>query len=272
MLADYYWLAPAFICGLIALVGNVVLGQQVLKREIIFIDLAVAQVAALGAALSQYWLKHLGVIPQSWLGQMIGPWVLSLLLCGLIALMERRYKDQLEPMIGSLFVVSASVAVLLVSKDPHGADFIQGILNGQLLWSTWDDVWPLAIITAAMLVVIKLKPSFMQGSGFYLIFAILMPITVKLTGIYLEFALLVIPALCASMLVGWRFLVASIGIGAFGIVTGIAMSAYYDLPSGASIVVTLFAVGLLFNVLSKLSGCTALPKATKDRAADATKI
>ena len=76
-----------------------------------------------------------------------------------------------------------------------------------------------------------------------------MPITVKLTGIYLEFALLVIPALCASALKGTRFFVASIGIGVVGIVSGIAASAYYDLPSGASIVITLFITGLLFNVL-----------------------
>ncbi len=53
-MTEYAWLLPAVLCGLIALVGNVVLGQQVLKRQIIFIDLAVAQVAALGAALSHY--------------------------------------------------------------------------------------------------------------------------------------------------------------------------------------------------------------------------
>ncbi|MEH0670620.1 metal ABC transporter permease [Vibrio owensii] len=248
-MADYAWLLPAVLCGLIALTGNVVLGQQVLKRQIIFIDLAVAQVAALGAALSHYWLNQYDVFSDSFFGEMVGPWVMSLLLCGLIALMEKRYQQHLEPMIGSLFVVSASLAILLVSKDPHGADFIQGILNGQLLWSTWDDVWPLALITAAMLLLVWVKPEFMQGSGFYLIFAILMPITVKLTGIYLEFALLVIPALCAAALKGTRFFVASISIGIVGILSGIAASAHYDLPSGASIVITLFIAGMLFNLL-----------------------
>ncbi|GIC76547.1 metal ABC transporter permease [Moritella sp. F3] len=253
MLADYLWLAPAVLCGLIALVGNVILGQQVLARKIIFIDLAVAQVAALGAAFSQYWLSRFDVLPETWLGQMIGPWVLSLLLCGLIALMAKHYQEHLEPMIGSLFAVSASLAILLASKDPHGADFIQGILNGQLLWATWDDVWPLAIITAAMLALITMKPAFMQGRGFYIIFAILMPITVKLTGIYLEFALLVIPALCASALKGIRFFIASMGIGVTGIMSGIVLSAHYDLPSGASIVITLFASGVLFHLLLQLS-------------------
>jgi len=249
MLTDYLWLAPAVLCGLIALVGNVILGQQVLQRKIIFIDLAVAQVAALGAAFSQYWLSSFDFLPETWLGQMLGPWVLSLMLCGLIALMERHYQQHLEPMIGSLFVVSASLAILLASKDPHGADFIQGILNGQLLWATWDDVWPLAIITAAMVTLVTMKPEFMRGSGFYIIFAILMPITVKLTGIYLEFALLVIPALCASALKGIRFFIASMGIGVTGILSGIAMSAHYDLPSGASIVITLFVSGVLFHLL-----------------------
>ncbi|MFA0013634.1 metal ABC transporter permease, partial [Vibrio lentus] len=180
-----------------------------------------------------------------------------------IALMEKRYKEHLEPMIGSLFVVSASLAILLVSKDPHGADFIQGILNGQLLWSTWADVWPLAIITTAMLVLISVKPEFMQGSGFYLIFAILMPITVKLTGIYLEFALLVIPALCAATLKGFRFFIASIGIGTVGILCGLAVSAYYDLPSGASIVITLFLAGLIFNIVSQLIRRKCMTSSTK---------
>ncbi len=250
MWMEYSWLAPAVLCGLIALVGNIVLGEQVLKRQIIFIDLAVAQVAALGAALSQYWLSRYELFSDSWLGEMAGPWAMSLLLCGLIALMEKHYKQHLEPMIGSLFVVSASLAILLVSQDPHGADFIQGILNGQLLWATWDDVWPLAIITTAMLVLVSVKPEFMQGSGFYLIFAILMPITVKLTGIYLEFALLVIPALCAAALKGFRFVIASVSIGTVGILSGLAMSAHYDLPSGASIVITLFFAGVIFNTMS----------------------
>lgn len=245
---EYLWLTPAILCGLIALVGNVVLGQQVLKRQIIFIDLAVAQVAALGAALSQYWLIQYPLFTHSWVGRMIGPWVMSLLLCGLVAYMEKRRYEHLESMIGSLFVVSASLAVLLVSKDPHGGDFIQSILNGQLLWSTWDDVLPLALVTAAMLVLIWLFPQFMQGSGFYIIFAVLMPITLKLTGIYLEFALLVIPALCAAKLKGRRFLMASLSIGIVGILSGTFISAYYDLPSGASIVITLFLTGVLFNV------------------------
>ncbi|MCF7483397.1 metal ABC transporter permease [Vibrio sp. J1-1] len=247
-MADYEWLLPVVLCGLIALVGNVVLGQHVLKRQIIFIDLAVAQVAALGAALSHYWLSQYTLFSDSFFGEMVGPWVMSLLLCGLIALMEKRYREQLEPMIGSLFVVSASLAILLVSKDPHGADFIKGILNGQLLWSTWNDVWPLALITAAMLILVWLKPEFMLGGGFYPIFALLMPITVKLTGIYLEFALLVIPALCAASLKGIRFFVASISIGIVGILAGVVVSAYYDLPSGASIVITLFIAGILFNL------------------------
>ncbi|OOQ67488.1 metal ABC transporter permease [Vibrio parahaemolyticus] len=258
IMTEYTWLAPAILCGVIALVGNVVLGQQVLKRQIIFIDLAVAQVAALGAALSHYWLNsstlyvRIPWLSESWLGAMLGPWIMSLLLCGLIAALEKRNHPHLEPMIGSLFVVSASLAVLLVSKDPHGADFIQGILNGQLLWSTWQDVWPLTVITGAMLLLVRTKPEFMRGSGFYLIFAILMPITVKLMGIYLEFALLVIPALCAASLTGRRFLTASLGIGTIGILLGIAASAKYDLPSGATIVITLFMTGLVFNIFSPL--------------------
>ncbi len=77
-------------------------------------------------------------------------------------------------MIGSLFVVSVSLAILLRSQDPHGADFIWRILRAILGYP--QDVWPLAIITTAMLVLVSVK-SIKKGSGFYLIFAILMPIT-----------------------------------------------------------------------------------------------
>ncbi|MGL6260871.1 metal ABC transporter permease [Vibrio sp. WXL103] len=244
----YLWLLPAVVCGLVALVGNIVLGAQVIKRQIIFIDLAVAQIAALGAVLSHYYFSQYHFLSGSFIGEMTGPWLLSLLLCALIGMMEKHYQHHLEAMIGSLFVVSASVAILVVSKDPHGADFIQGVLNGQLLWATWDDVVPLAVITALVLVLVWLRPSVMHGHGFYIIFAVLMPITVKMTGVYLEFALLVIPALCASALKGKRFLLTSISIGMLGILSGILLSAVYDLPSGASIVVCLFTIGVVFNL------------------------
>ncbi|MCW8328550.1 metal ABC transporter permease [Photobacterium sp. SDRW27] len=245
-MSHYTWLLPPVICGLLALLGNVVLGQQVLRRNIIFIDLAVAQVAALGAVISEYWIGSSHLFRDSWFGQMLGPWVLSLIFCGCIALMEKRYHKHLEPLIGSFFVVSASLAIIAVSQDPHGADFIQTILNGQLLWVGWNDVWPLAAVTFMMLGLIVKFPAMMAGKGFYFVFAILMPITVKLTGIYLEFALLVIPALCVANLNGKAFFLTSLTLGIFGIVTGLAVSAGFDLPSGASIVLTLFVTGMCF--------------------------
>ncbi|WP_201772470.1 metal ABC transporter permease [Endozoicomonas elysicola] len=249
---DYLWLLPAVLCGYIALIGNIVLGQQVLERKIIFIDLAVAQVAALGAALSQYWFTQFDVFSSSWLGQMLGPWVLSIMFCLLIALLEDHWKQHLEAMIGCLFAVTASLAMLLVSKDPHGGDFLKSILNGQLLWATWSDVVYLGVITALILTIIAYRPLLMKGRGFYLIFAILMPVTVKLTGIYLEFALLVIPALFTASLKGKAALWISLLLGSVGILSGLAASAVFDLPSGASIVITLFLSGALFILLTHL--------------------
>ena len=252
-MADYLWLMPAVVCGLIALAGNVVLGQQVLKRQIIFIDLAVAQVAALGAVLSQYWLSHISLFNKGWFGEMAGPWLLSVAFCLFIAVLEKRWKQHLEALIGSLFAVSSSLAMILVSKDPHGADFLKNILNGQLLWATWNDVWHLGLITTIMLGLITVRPRILDGQGFYLIFAILMPVTVKLTGIYLEFALLVIPALCTSFVKGRSSLLVSLLLGFVSIISGIMLSAWLDWPSGSSIVLTLFLSGMLFMLRTSAS-------------------
>ncbi|WP_330924916.1 metal ABC transporter permease [Candidatus Sororendozoicomonas aggregata] len=249
-MAEYLWLLPAVACGFIALAGNVVLGQQVLKRQIIFIDLAVAQVAALGAVISHYWLSHFSLFQQSWFGEMVGPWLLSVLFCLLIALLEKYWKQHLEALIGTLFAVSSSMAMILVSKDPHGADFLKNMLNGQLLWATWSDVWHLGLVTVVMLGVIFWRPHLLGGHGFYLIFAILMPVTVKLTGIYLEFALLVIPALCTAFVKGKYSLLISLILGSVSIISGIMVSAWFDWPSGASIVLTLFLTGMLFMIMT----------------------
>ncbi|WP_087018330.1 metal ABC transporter permease [Thaumasiovibrio subtropicus] len=243
---EYSWLWPAVLCGLIALVGNVVLGHQVLKRQVIFIDLAVAQVAALGAAVSQYWFINVPWLHESVFGEMLGPWILSLGFCGVIALLEDKIRHLLEPLIGCLFAVSASLAVIVVSKDPHGAEFIQRILNGQLLWATWDDVALIGGVTVVMLTLIAMKPQLMSGRAFYAVFAILMPVTVKLTGVYLEFALLVVPTLFTVMLAPKTALIASLVIGVVGILSGIVVSTLWDLPSGAAMVITLFISGLVF--------------------------
>ena len=252
MIADYQWLLPAILCGLIALIGNVILGQQVIKRQVVFIDLAVAQVAALGSVLSQLLFNSHSMIVDSWLGHMLGPWLLAILFCLLVAVLEKYWKKQLEAFIGSLYVVAASLAMIIVSKDPHGAEFLQSTLNGQLLWATWEDVFYLGIITTLMLGLIFFRPVLMNGRGFYLIFAILMPVTVKLTGIYLEFALLVIPALCAVSYKDKAALWISTGLGCMGLLSGLMASAVFDIPSGASIVIALFLYGLFFSLIKEV--------------------
>ncbi|MGL6259859.1 metal ABC transporter permease [Vibrio sp. WXL210] len=246
MLNDYAWLLPAFICGTIALIGNVILGHQVIKRGIIFIDLAVAQAAAMGAGVFHYWL---GWSSELWFSDLYGPWSIAFVMCALIALIERYAKQHLEAMIGCLYVVSASTAMLMVSHDPHGADFIHQVLNGQLLWATWQDVVEIGVVTLGCVIVLILKPSILSGYGFYILFALLMPITVKLTGVYLEFALLVIPALCAAKHQGSRFYAISIAMGIAGILLGLVLSSIYDLPSGAIMVICLFVVGLIGSMV-----------------------
>lgn len=120
-------LLPAFAAGVLVLSTHVVLGRQVLKRGIIFIDLAIAQVAALGAIVAH--MDHrVEDIPFShvWM-----PAVFALAGAGFIAWLSKRMADELEAMIGCFYVLSAVAAMLLLANDPHGAELLKQLMSGR---------------------------------------------------------------------------------------------------------------------------------------------
>jgi len=120
-------LMPAFVAGLLVLTTHVPLGRQVLARGIIFIDLAVAQFAGLGVILGD----TLGIAQDGWAIQLTA-FGAALAGAALLYGCERRRPEILEALIGSSFVVAASLAVLLLAGDPHGGEQLKDLLVGQV--------------------------------------------------------------------------------------------------------------------------------------------
>lgn len=222
-------LAPAFVAGLLVLATHVPLGGEVLRRGIIFIDLAIAQFAGLG------------IVVASAAGFEVGGWrtqasAVAAALAGALILraLERRAQERLEALIGVSFVTAACAAILVMSHDPHAGEHLQELLVGQILWTTWGDLWPLALVTAAVLAAwhgLRLKAS---PLGFYLLFAVTVTAAVQVVGVYLVFASLIVPALAAGGRAGRAY-----AIGAAGYALGLLASALFDLPAGAAIVLAL---------------------------------
>lgn len=235
--ADLTLLLPPLTAGLMALASHLPLGRQVLARGIVFIDLAIAQVAGLGVLLASLVLHD----AARWVSA-AASMVAALVGTALVALLARLWPQRQEALIGLLYVGAASLAVLVVSQDPHGAQKLASMLSGDVLWTTWPALIPLALVTAAFLLAWRWRPSLLEGRGFYPLFAVLVSLTLPLLGLYLVFATLIVPALVS--LGARRAALAQGGAtGVLGYALGLLGSWYWDWPSGPSIVLALVGCG-----------------------------
>lgn len=229
-----------FAAGLVVLATHVPLGRRVLARGIIFLDLAVAQLAVLGV-VAAHALQHAGT---GWATQLAAA-AAALAGAALLAACERRWPEIQEALIGSTFVVAASLAVLLLAGDPRGSEHLAGLLTGQILWATPQQAARIAALYGGLLALIAWRGRALDGLGFYLVFALAITASVQLVGVYLVFASLILPALAVRGLPDRAALPAGWAVGGVAYAAGLAASARYDLPAGAAIVVALAAVAVL---------------------------
>jgi len=237
-------LGPACLAGLLVLSTHVPLGQQVLARGIIFIDLAIAQVAALGVILAQYF-----GMDEGGYGVEIAAAAAALAGGALLTWTDRKWPDFQEPLIGTLFVLAATGSLLLLANNPHGSEHLKDLLVGQILWVSVHQLIPVAVLSAVLLAVMWWRRAQLAGLLFYGLFALAITASVQLVGVYLVFASLIVPALATAGLSGPRRTVTAYAIGASGYVTGLILSAMLDLPSGAMIVWTLAGCGIVARML-----------------------
>lgn len=228
---------------MIVLSTHVPLGTEVLRRGIIFIDLAIAQVAGLGVIAAD----RLGFEASDWMLQ-VSAVSAALLVSLVLNWTNRRWPDVQEALIGICFVMAAAAGILLLAGNPHGGENLRELLVGQILWVTYDQLIPVTVISAIILGLWFGFQSRMSGLPFYVLFAFSVTMSVQLVGIYLVFASLIIPAL-ATLRIERRFvrLGCAYVLGGCGYALGLGLSAWFDMPSGAVIVWTLAAVAIGFG-------------------------
>jgi len=239
-------LLPAFIAGLLVLATHIPLGMKVLERGVIFADLAIAQIAGLGVIIASI----MDLTGQPLLVQLIAA-ASALFGAALLAWIEHRLAEVKEACIGLTFVLAASGGILLMSRDVHAGEHLKDLLVGQILWVSTNQLIATAFLTVALLALwqwSKLKTHYL---GFYALFALAVTASVQLVGVYLVFASLIVPAL-ATWRINHRRTHFSFAIGIVGYAVGLLLSAWFDLPSGATVVWAMAATGVVAAWLLKM--------------------
>jgi len=224
--------ALALITGILALTP---LGTQVLKRGVVFIDLAVAQ----AAAAAVIWINHAVHVDSPLIDQVaatLGAMVVSL---G-VAWVTRKWSQQREALIGLIYVASACMALLGASQHPHGREKLFHLLAADVLWV---DPFSVGILMLAALAVhvIRLKNWLSNDAFFYAVFAVIASVAVPSLGLFLVFASLIAPALWIQR--GGNSW-AAIGGASLCCLVGLLLSGVADTPSGPTVVMALAVFGV----------------------------
>ena len=264
---------PALVAALILGVMLSYLGIHIIARGVIFVDLALAQVAALGWVAAGLGLAHAVEqatgIPESVAGYSIGV-TATLIAAGLFSIsrMEHNYVPQ-EAIIGIVYVVASAMTILLAAQAPRGSEHVEELLSGSLLWVGWPEIWKTAIVYAVIgtvhwflrdrFITISLSPDKAQREGwsvrgwdflFYALFGVVVTSSVAIAGVLLVFSFLVIPAVIAFLFTDRpsRLLAIAWLSGSLATVLGLYGSYVTDFPTGPTVVCA-FALALILVFL-----------------------
>jgi len=239
-------LLPAFIAGLLVTATHVPLGIQVLNRGIVFIDIAIAQIAGVGVIAASFF----GYEEQA-LAVQVSALAAALLGALLLTWTERRWPAVQEAIIGSVFVLAATLEILLLAGNPHAGEHLKDLLVGQILWVGHHQIAVVAVLTVIILAAwLGIGMARLGRVGFYLLFGLAVTASVQMVGIYLVFSSLIIPALAARNATRLR-LAKAYAVGALGYFFGLIASIVFDLPTGAIIVWAMAVVGIAVSAFER---------------------
>src|SRR5438034_10021301 len=196
---DLSILLPALAAGLLVTATHVPLGTQVLARGIVFIDLAIAQIAGCGVLLAD----QLGFEPEG-IAVQVAALVAALSGALLLTWTERVWPEVQEAVIGVVFVLGATGSVLLLASNVHGSEHLRDLLVGQILWVQQSRLVWAAIVYAVILALWFGLRERIGRVGFYVLFAVAVTVSVQLVGVYLVFATLIVPPLATRRMVRGR--------------------------------------------------------------------
>lgn len=246
---EFSILLPALIAGLLVTATHVPLGIQVLNRGIVFIDIAIAQIAGVGVIAAAFFgfeeqpaVVQVSALAAALLGALFLTWT------------EKRWPDIQEAIIGSVFVLAATLEILLLAGNPHAGEHLKDMLVGQILWVGTSQLLMVAVLTAIVLGAwFGLGISRLGRIGFYVLFGLSVTASVQMVGIYLVFSSLIIPALASRKAARMR-LAKAYAVGGLGYLFGLIASTMFDLPTGAVIVWAMSIVGIVFASLERAPG------------------
>ena len=242
-------------------------GLHIIRREVIFVDLALAQVATLGTCVCLY-LGHEADDPHNYF------WSLGFTLAGALVFTFTRASKHArvpqEALIGIIYVVAAAAGILLLSKSPHGKEELQKTLVGDLLTVSWPDIWKTAALYGVIGVVhfifrkqfiaLSFDHERAEQSGlrvrlwdflFYALFGLVVTSFVQVGGVLMVFSYLIVPAACGTYLasslpmrlvVGWC-------VATLASMAGLYASFELDVPTGAAIVCMLGVALLVAGIM-----------------------
>jgi zinc/manganese transport system permease protein len=268
MLDFVHIMLPSFVACIILTGIHAYLGLHVIQRGIIFVDLALAQVAAFGATVG--FLLGFGL-------HSTGNYVISLgfTLIGAALFALTRLRKPLVPqeaLIGIVYAVAAAAAILVLSRAPEGGEELQGVMVGHLLFVDWHEITKVFVLYSLVgalhwwmrkpLLAVSRDAEAAFKSGlrvrwwdflFYASFGVVVTSSVEMAGVLLVFSFLIVPAVCAvflaqrvsvRLILGWF-------IGGLASIAGIVASYHWDLPTGATVVC---AFGLCLVITAALRG------------------
>ena len=259
--AILFMAAPTVMCFILAGI-HCYLGLHVLARGVIFVDLSLAQIAALGSTLAILFGFEHGSY-QAYLFSLAATFLAASLFA--LARRQERYFSQ-EAIIGIVYAFGSAAVVLLVDRLAHGAEHIKELLVGQILWVTWPDVLKTGVIYSVVGLIHYifrrhlLKASFSRNQSgmaiwdflFYALFGIVITSSVSIVGVLQVFAYLIVPSIVSTLIFstirgrlffGWA-------LGIVLSIVGMGLSYMFDFPSGAFIVVCFAAVPILLLLAS----------------------
>ncbi|HEV8263482.1 MAG TPA: metal ABC transporter permease [Gemmatimonadales bacterium] len=248
-----FMLAPFVACMVLVAIHSY-LGLHVIAREVIFVDLSLAQMAALGSVVALLY----GVAPDSHTA-FVFSLVFTCIGAALFALTRTRGKGRVphEAIIGIVYVVASAAAILVADRAPRGAEAIHDVLEGAIIWITWPTIIQKGAAYAALgLLHFFLRKQFLKISFhadaaeregwnirfwdflFYVSFGVAVTMSVPVAGVLLVFTMLVVPAVVAFLFSRdiRKMVLISWGAGALASLLGLYVSYVGNFPTGPCIV------------------------------------
>ena len=255
------------VAALVLVAMHGYLGTHVVRRSVIFVDIALAQIAAFGVAISMLFGAEVGTATAFWVG--LGSTFLGAVLLSFTRTGVRRIPQ--EAYIGIVYVVFSAGMILVLSQVAHGGEEIHNLLVGSILWVSWSTVLRTAVVYGVLAVLlfwwhksfqqISIDPDTACRKGlslqlwdflFYMMLGTVVTISVQIAGVLMVFTILVVPSVMAMRIIqsARRQIVYVLLVGIIAVVCGSAVSYVYDLPTGATIVCA-FGCLLVLQILTE---------------------